>query len=635
MEWPESSLFVPLASLSFLSLTNPSLSSQLHSHPTTGRTLFTGHMLPSSGQQHEGGIQGIRLPSKNKIVQIATHQDDTAGKEIVLWEDVLVVFPDALYLQDSTKVLPFLKGPNFKTYVNNDKRCLDTHSVNCSWTLTIACIFFFIDTTSLDPPRIAAVPGIVLEVVVREPVVVAERETVLPPYTLQEVPQETPLPVTPERENNVASSGVRRNPVYGEVEAAMENYTHIDRPNPNLPGPQLAPNNYINQSGYRNKPLPPINEQPRRAPQLYPEGSSQSVRGNMDTNISRDLIESEREAAQQGDARSQFNLGLRYAHGQGGVSQDHAAAMKWFRRAAEQGFADAFVAIGVMYQNGNGVSKDYTAAMELYHKGAKLGNADAEVNIGFLYRSGLGVRQDYAMAISWYFKAAKRVNADAQLNVGYMYRNGFGVPQDFSKAMEWYLKAAEQGHAIAQANIGSMYEFARGVTKNYSLALEWYLKAARQGHPQAQKNAGGLYHLGQGIEQDYAKAMEWYLRAAEQGLAEAQVELGSLYMHGQGVPKDYAKAARWYREAAEQGVAKAQNHLGWMYEKGLGVPEDYEKALEWYDKAADQGLAEAQENAKIMKSRVISDGRHQQQQQRKQATDKRSTFSRVLAKVLA
>ncbi|KAF9151298.1 hypothetical protein BG015_006844 [Linnemannia schmuckeri] len=558
-------------------------------------------MLHYAGQ-HEGGHQGIHLPSKNKTVYIATHQDGSVGKEIVLWEDVLVVFPDALYLQDSTKVLPFLKGPNFKT---------------------------------LDPARIAAVPGIVLEVVVREHMV-AERETTLPPYTLHEaVPQETLPSIPPQRENIVASLGVRRNPVYGEVEAAMENYTHIDRPNMNAPGPQLVPNNFTNQTGNLNKPLPPIKKNLRRAPQLYPEGSSQFAWGNRDTNTSHDSPESDRKAALQGDPLSQFNLGLSYAQGQGGVPQDYAAAMKWFLRAAEQGFADAFVAVGVMYQNGNGVSKDYATAMDWYRKGAQLGNTDAQLNIGFLYRSGLGVEQDYAVAMEWYFKAAEQGNADAQVNVGYMYRNGFGVSQDFSKAMQWYLKAAEQGHAIAQANIGSMYEFARGVPKNYSLALEWYLKAAKQGHLQAQKNAGGLYRLGQGIEQDNAKAMDWYLRAAEQGLAEAQVELGSLYIHGQGVPSDYVKAARWYRKAAEQGVAEAQNHLGWMYEKGLGVPEDYEKALEWYGKAADQGLTEAQENVRIMKSRGSLDGQQQQQKrQQKQPTGKRSALSRTLAKFL-
>lgn len=43
-----------------------------------------------------------------------------------------------------------------------------------------------------------------------------------------------------------------------------------------------------------------------------------------------------REAAEQGDAESQFTLGVRYANGQG-VKQSYTEAAKWFLKAAEQG----------------------------------------------------------------------------------------------------------------------------------------------------------------------------------------------------------------------------------------------------------------------------------------------------------
>ncbi|HHF6559516.1 TPA: tetratricopeptide repeat protein, partial [Haemophilus influenzae] len=42
--------------------------------------------------------------------------------------------------------------------------------------------------------------------------------------------------------------------------------------------------------------------------------------------------------AEQGDANVQFNLGVMYAEGQG-VKQDDVEAVKWFRKAAEQGHA--------------------------------------------------------------------------------------------------------------------------------------------------------------------------------------------------------------------------------------------------------------------------------------------------------
>ena len=47
-----------------------------------------------------------------------------------------------------------------------------------------------------------------------------------------------------------------------------------------------------------------------------------------------------RRAAEQGHVQAQYNLGLAYAKGEG-VPQDDAEAAKWFRRAAEQGLAEA------------------------------------------------------------------------------------------------------------------------------------------------------------------------------------------------------------------------------------------------------------------------------------------------------
>ena len=47
-----------------------------------------------------------------------------------------------------------------------------------------------------------------------------------------------------------------------------------------------------------------------------------------------------RMAADQGYAASQYKLGVGYANGRG-VPEDHAEAVKWYRKAAEQGYAKA------------------------------------------------------------------------------------------------------------------------------------------------------------------------------------------------------------------------------------------------------------------------------------------------------
>jgi len=47
-----------------------------------------------------------------------------------------------------------------------------------------------------------------------------------------------------------------------------------------------------------------------------------------------------RKAAEHGDAKAQYNLGIAYAKGEG-IAKDEAQAVEWFRKAAEQGDSDA------------------------------------------------------------------------------------------------------------------------------------------------------------------------------------------------------------------------------------------------------------------------------------------------------
>ena len=105
--------------------------------------------------------------------------------------------------------------------------------------------------------------------------------------------------------------------------------------------------------------------------------------------------------------------------------------------------------IGVTYYD----KHDYARAMEWFTKAAAQGFAQAQVYIGSLYNNGLGVEQDYAKAMEWYQKAADQGDSDAQYNIGVMYRTGLGVPKDNSKAVEWFTKAAEQNHSDAKIQL--------------------------------------------------------------------------------------------------------------------------------------------------------------------------------------
>ena len=65
-----------------------------------------------------------------------------------------------------------------------------------------------------------------------------------------------------------------------------------------------------------------------------------------------------------------------YADGNG-VLEDHKQAVKWYRLAAEQGFADAQIKLAGMYRDGHGVPKSNIWRYALLNLAAANGNKDA------------------------------------------------------------------------------------------------------------------------------------------------------------------------------------------------------------------------------------------------------------------
>ena len=97
--------------------------------------------------------------------------------------------------------------------------------------------------------------------------------------------------------------------------------------------------------------------------------------------------------------------------------------------------------------------KNYSEAVKWYLKAAEQGYADAQNNLGFCYDNGKGVEKDPKQAVYWYQKAAEQGYASAQFNLGLCYENGKGVEQDQKQALSWYQKAADQGDEDAKAKV--------------------------------------------------------------------------------------------------------------------------------------------------------------------------------------
>ncbi len=142
--------------------------------------------------------------------------------------------------------------------------------------------------------------------------------------------------------------------------------------------------------------------------------------------------------AEQGDAKSQCELGINYHFGWGGLPQDDKSAVNYFRKAADQGYGDAQYWLGFCYSGGYGVQKDETQAFNWYKKSADNGNDRGQLRLGEAYFRGEGVACDRSKAIIWYQKSAEQGNKEAQYNLGHFYEEGLGVTKDNKKADYWY-----------------------------------------------------------------------------------------------------------------------------------------------------------------------------------------------------
>ena len=66
--------------------------------------------------------------------------------------------------------------------------------------------------------------------------------------------------------------------------------------------------------------------------------------------------------AEAGNVHLQINLGLRYSRDRQASERDYPEAIRWFRRAADQGSAIGYFRLGLAYLNGQGVERNLCEA---------------------------------------------------------------------------------------------------------------------------------------------------------------------------------------------------------------------------------------------------------------------------------
>lgn len=170
-----------------------------------------------------------------------------------------------------------------------------------------------------------------------------------------------------------------------------------------------------------------------------------------------------------------------------GVAQNNVEALKWYERAAAEGFKKSFIKIALMYKDEEDIERDekkskkyFKAAVESYTLEAESGNGFSMKILGDIYEN-YSFREklnygEYPMrknnqSDKWYkmaFKVLKNIsekNIDAMFEIANMYFYGKGTKADAKKAMEILEKISEIGgddeKIIAYKKIAEIFDFNR------------------------------------------------------------------------------------------------------------------------------------------------------------------------------
>lgn len=164
-----------------------------------------------------------------------------------------------------------------------------------------------------------------------------------------------------------------------------------------------------------------------------------------------EAIKQVEEKAIAGSPEAQHDLAAVYTAGHAGVHQDYKRAAYWFRKAADQGVANAAYNLGVLYHQGLGLSPNMDEAIYWYDRAAQLGHPEAQYNLGIAYIEGIGVAYSPQKAGEYFAKAAQAGVIEAAYNLGLIYENGLMGKPEPEEALMWYKMAADKGSPEAKA----------------------------------------------------------------------------------------------------------------------------------------------------------------------------------------
>jgi TPR repeat protein len=191
--------------------------------------------------------------------------------------------------------------------------------------------------------------------------------------------------------------------------------------------------------------------------QMLPESSAIQTSARQ-SEVEREQLAGTRAKAEKGDAESQLELASVFYLGKFGVTEDNVEAVKWCRKAAEQGLAEAQYRLGIFYFKGEGLAKDGVVANEWFRKAAEQNYAAGQYMLGLAYAQGDDAPKDCVEAYKWILLAATNGDESAQQYVKHGYLVSGMSPEQIAEGQKLVRifkprKAPESGSSFSSNDI--------------------------------------------------------------------------------------------------------------------------------------------------------------------------------------
>ena len=178
------------------------------------------------------------------------------------------------------------------------------------------------------------------------------------------------------------------------------------------------------------------------------------------------LFDLSKKLAHKGNPYAQFFIGNIYAQGIGDVPINPEEAIKWWKKAAEQGNEEAQHNLGVLYEKGWVMykrgwkvvpDKDYTKSVQWYTKAAEQGNMYSQYNLGLMlmHEKGKGIHININEIIKWWKEAAKQGSKRAQFALGLIH---YVYLEEYEEGLDFWKKLVQQGHFAAEFTLRIIHE---------------------------------------------------------------------------------------------------------------------------------------------------------------------------------